>query len=224
MSLITATIKRDLLIAARNPGEWLNPLVFFLMVLALFPVSVDPDPEFLSRIAAGVVWVAALLATLLSLDALFRADVEDGTLEQWLASGESLYGMALGKSFVHWCISGLPLTIVAPLLALMMHLPDGAYGALFLSLLLGTPVLSLLGAVGAALTAGVRSGGLLLSLVILPLYIPVLIFGASAVYHAGIGMAYAGQLGFIAAFLCLAMTLTPVCSCRGTETEFIALT
>ncbi len=209
MSLVTATIKRDLVIAARNPGEWLNPLMFFLMVLALFPLAVDPDPKFLSKIAAGVVWVAALLATLLSLDALFKADVEDGTLEQWLASGESLYAMALGKVFVHWCISGLPLTLVAPLLALMMNLPDDAYGALFFSLLLGTPILSLLGAVGAALTAGVRSGGLLLSLVILPLYIPILIFGASAVYHAGIGMEYVGQLGFLASFLCISMTLTP---------------
>jgi heme exporter protein B len=209
MSLVIATIKRDLVIAARNPGEWLNPLMFFLMVLALFPMAVDPDPKFLAKIAAGVVWVAALLATLLSLDALFKADVEDGTLEQWLASGESLYAMALGKVFVHWCISGLPLTLVAPLLALMMNLPDNAYGALFFSLLLGTPILSLLGAVGAALTAGVRSGGLLLSLVILPLYIPILIFGASAVYHAGIEMTYAGQLGFLASFLCIAMTLTP---------------
>ena len=209
MSLVTATIKRDLLIAARNPEEWLNPLMFFLMVLALFPLAVDPDPKFLSGIASGVIWVAALLATLLSLDSLFKADVEDGTLEQWLASGESLFAMALGKSLVHWCISGLPLTLAAPLLALMLNLPDDAYGALFMSLLLGTPVLSLLGAVGAALTAGVRSGGLLLSLVILPLYIPILIFGASAVYHAGIGMVYVGQLGFLATFLCLAVTLTP---------------
>ena len=208
MSLVTATIKRDLVIAARNPGEWLNPLMFFLMVLALFPLAVDPDPKFLSKIAAGVVWVAALLATLLSLDALFKADVEDGTLEQWLASGESLFAMALGKVFVHWCISGLPLTLVAPLLALMMNLPEDAYSALFFSLLLGTPILSLLGAVGAALTAGVRSGGLLLSLVILPLYIPILIFGASAVYHAGIGMEYAGQLGFLGSFLCISLTLT----------------
>ena len=209
MSLVMATIKRDLLIAARNPGEWLNPLMFFLMVLALFPLAVDPDPQFLAKIAAGVVWVAALLATLLSLDSLFKADVDDGTLEQWLASGESLYAMALGKVLVHWCISGLPLTLVAPLLALMMNLPDSAYGALFWSLLLGTPILSLLGAVGAALTAGVRSGGLLLSLVILPLYIPILIFGASSVYHAGIGMEYAGQLGFLASILCLSLTLTP---------------
>ena len=209
MSLVAATFKRDLLIAARNPGEWLNPIMFFLMVLALFPLAVDPDPKFLSKIAAGIIWVAALLATLLSLDSLFKADIEDGTLEQWLASGESLYAMALAKSLVHWAISGLPLTIVAPLLALMVNLPESAYGALFISLLLGTPVLSLLGAVGAALTAGVRSGGLLLSLIILPLYIPILIFGASAVYHAGLGMPYQGQLAFLAAFLCLALTLTP---------------
>ena len=173
MSLIGATVKRDLLLAARNPGEWANPLMFFLMVAALFPLAVDPDPSFLAKIAGGVIWVAALLATLLSLDALFRADVEDGSLEQWLASGESLYGMALGKALVHWCISGLPLTLMSPVLGLMLALPNDAYGALILSLAVGTPILSLLGAVGAALTASVRSGGLLLTLLILPLYIPV---------------------------------------------------
>ena len=122
MSLVTATIKRDLLLAARNPGEWLNPLMFFLMVAALFPLAVDPDPKFLSKIAGGVIWVAALLATLLSLDALYKADVEDGSLEQWLASGESLYAMSLGKALVHWCISGLPLTLMAPVLGLMLAL------------------------------------------------------------------------------------------------------
>jgi heme exporter protein B len=209
MSLVGATVKRDFLLAARNPGEWLNPLMFFLMVAALFPLAVDPDPKFLGKIAGGVIWVAALLATLLSLDALFKADVEDGSLEQWLASGESLYAMALGKALVHWCISGLPLTLMAPVLGLMLNLPQSAYIALIASLAIGTPVLSLLGAVGAALTAGVRSGGLLLSLLILPLYIPVLIFAASSVYHAGIGMAYNGQLGFLGAILALSMCLTP---------------
>lgn len=209
MNLVTATIKRDLLLAARNPGEWLNPIMFFLMVAAMFPLAVDPDPKFLSKIAGGVIWVAALLATLLSLDALYKADVEDGTLEQWLASGESLYAMALGKALVHWCISGLPLTLMAPVLGLMLNLPSDAYGAMLLSLLIGTPVLSLLGGVGAALTAGVRSGGLLLSLLILPLYVPVLIFAASAVYHAGIGMQYNGQLGFLGVMLALSMSLTP---------------
>jgi heme exporter protein B len=209
MSLVGATVKRDFLLAARNPGEWLNPLMFFLMVAALFPLAVDPDPKFLGKIAGGVIWVAALLATLWSLDALFKADVEDGSLEQWLASGESLYAMALGKALVHWCISGLPLTLMAPVLGLMLNLPQSAYIALIASLAIGTPVLSLLGAVGAALTAGVRSGGLLLSLLILPLYIPVLIFAASSVYHAGIGMAYNGQLGFLGAILALSMCLTP---------------
>lgn len=209
MSLVIATIKRDLLLAARNPGEWLNPIMFFLMVAALFPMAVDPDPKFLSKIAGGVIWVAALLATLLSLDSLYKADVEDGTLEQWLASGDSLYAMALGKALVHWCISGLPLTLMAPVLGLMLNLPAEAYAAMLLSLLIGTPVLSLLGGVGAALTASVRSGGLLLSLLILPLYVPVLIFAASAVYHAGIGMDYNGQLGFLGVMLALAMSLTP---------------
>ncbi|WP_028293090.1 heme exporter protein CcmB [Oceanobacter kriegii] len=209
MSLVAATIKRDLLLAARNPGEWLNPLMFFLMVVALFPLAVDPDPKFLARIAGGVIWVAALLATLLSLDALYKSDVEDGTLEQWLASGESLYLLALAKALVHWLCSGLPLTLMAPVLGVMMALPQDAYWAMILSLLVGTPVLSLLGSVGAALTAGVRSGGLLLSLLILPMYVPVLIFAASAVYHAGIGMDYNGQIGFLGAMLALAACLTP---------------
>jgi len=209
MSLIGATVKLDLLLAARNPGEWANPLMFFLMVAALFPLAVDPDPSFLAKIAGGVIWVAALLATLLSLDALFRADVEDGSLEQWLASGESLYGMALGKALVHWCISGLPLTLMSPVLGLMLALPNDAYGALILSLAVGTPILSLLGAVGAALTASVRSGGLLLTLLILPLYIPVLIFAASAVYHAGIGMPYNGQIAMLGAMFALALAFTP---------------
>ncbi|CCU71507.1 heme exporter protein CcmB [Thalassolituus oleivorans] len=209
MSLIGATVKRDLLLAARNPGEWANPLMFFLMVAALFPLAVDPDPSFLAKIAGGVIWVAALLATLLSLDALFRADVEDGSLEQWLASGESLYGMALGKALVHWCISGLPLTLMSPVLGLMLALPNDAYGALILSLAVGTPILSLLGAVGAALTSSVRSGGLLLTLLILPLYIPVLIFAASAVYHAGIGMPYNGQIAMLGAMFALALAFTP---------------
>ena len=156
-----------------------------------------------------MIWVAALLATLLSLDSLYRADVEDGSLEQWLASGESLYAMSLGKALVHWCISGLPLTLMSPLLGVMLHLPEHAYFALFISLAVGTPVLSLLGAVGAALTASLRSGGLLLTLLILPLYVPVLIFAASAVYHAGIGMAYNGQVAMLGAMLALALALTP---------------
>lgn len=209
MSLVTATLRRDLTLVARNPGEWLNPVMFFLMVAAMFPLAVDPDPKFLSKIAGGVIWVAALLATLLSLDSLYKTDVADGSLEQWLASGESLYMLALAKALVHWIYSGLPLTLVAPLLGVMMALPDEAYGALMLSLLVGTPILSLLGAVGAALTAGVRSGGLLLSLLILPLYVPVLIFAASAVYHASIGMSYNGQIGFLGSFLALAVCLTP---------------
>lgn len=209
MSLVLATVKRDLTLAARNPGEWANPLMFFLMVAALFPLAVDPDPKFLAKIAGGVIWVAALLATLLSLDSLYRADVEDGSLEQCLASGESLYVVALGKALVHWCVSGLPLTLMAPVLGLMLHLPDEAYIAMVLSLAVGTPILSLLGSVGAALTASLSSGGLLLTLLILPLYIPVLIFAASAVYHAGIGMAYNGQIAMLGAMLALALALTP---------------
>ncbi|TNC86965.1 MAG: heme exporter protein CcmB [Thalassolituus sp.] len=209
MKLMLATLRRDAVLAARNPGEWLNPLAFFLMVIVLFPLAVAPEPDFLSRIAGGVVWVAALLATLLSLDMLYRADVEDGSLELWHASGEPLYALALVKALLHWCISGLPLTLLSPLLAVMLHLPDSAYLALFLSLALGTPVLSLLGGVGAALTAGIGGGSLLLALLILPLYVPVLIFAAGAVYQASLGLPYTGELAMLGAMLSLALALTP---------------
>lgn len=208
--MLAASIKKDLLLAARKPGEWLNPLIFFLMVDALFPLAVNPAPEFLSQIATGVIWVSALLATLLSLDRLFRSDVEDGSLEQILASGEPLFFIALNKAFVHWLTTGLPLILLSPLMAMMLYLPSSSYGALLSSLALGTPILSLLGAVGAALTAVVRQGGLLLSLLILPLCIPVIIFATSAVTNAGLNMHYSGQLGLLGAMLALAISLAPL--------------
>lgn len=210
MSLVKATFQRDLLLLYRNSGDWLNPLMFFLMVIALFPMAVDPDPKFLGKIAGGVMWVAALLATLLSLDSLFKSDVVDGSLEQFAASGEPLWTLGLVKAFVHWLSSGLPLVVVAPLIGVMLSLPADAYLALTLSLLLGTPVLSLIGAVGASLTASLRSGGLLLSLLVLPLYLPVLIFAASAVQQASLGLSVTGQLAMLGAFLALAVAVAPI--------------
>lgn len=210
MSLLVESIRKDLLLAARKPGQWLNPLMFFLMVGAFFPLAVNPDPKFLSTIAGGVIWVSALLSTLLSLDSLFRADVEDGSLEQILASGESLFFIALAKACVHWFVTGLPLIILSPLMATMLSLPDNAYWALLISLALGTPILSLLGAVGAALTAVIRQGGLLLSLLILPLCVPVIIFATSAVANASLELSYNGQLGLLGAILALAVSLSPL--------------
>ena len=165
-----SVFKRDLLIAFRNRGELLNPLMFFLMVASLFPLAVSPDPKFLGDIAPGVIWVGALLATLLSLDILFKTDYDDGSLEQMLLVPQPLMMLVLAKVAVHWLVAGLPLAIMAPLLGLMLGLPEGGFEPLFLTLLIGTPILSLLGAIGAGLTVGLKKGGMLMPLLILPLY------------------------------------------------------
>lgn len=205
-----ASVRRDLRVAARHKSELANPLVFFLIAITLIPLGVSPEKSVLTLLAPGIVWVMALLATLLSLDGLFRSDYDDGSLEQMLISPQSLYFAVMAKVFVHWLVSGLPVALLAPLLGVMLSLPLDGYWALFLSLLLGTASMSLIGAVGAALTVSLRKGGLLLSLIVMPLYIPVLIFGASAVQTAvqggGIGM----QLAILGAFLALALVLAPV--------------
>lgn len=159
--LFWAVLKRDLMLAYRKKSDLFNPLVFFLMVATLFPLGVSPDPTFLAEVAPGVVWVAALLATLLSMDSLFRSDFEDGTLEQTLLSPQPLFIVVLAKVLAHWMMSGLPLTLLAPLLGVMLFLPGEGMGGLMISLLLGTPTLSLIGAIGAALTVGLRKGGVL---------------------------------------------------------------
>jgi heme exporter protein B len=205
-----ATFSRDLTLAYRAKGELLNPLMFFLMVSSLFPLAVSPDPTVLGNIAAGIIWVGALLATLLSLDLLFKADHDDGTLEQFLLMPQPMVFLVLAKIIAHWFIAGLPLVIVAPLLGVMLGLPQDAYFALFISLLLGTPILSLLGAIGAGLTVGLKKGGMLLPLLILPLYIPVLIFGASAVQTAGQGMAINGHIAFLGAYLFFTLAVCPL--------------
>lgn len=202
-------LKRDLKIAIRHRGDIFNPLLFFVMVVTLFPLGVGPEPQMLARIAPGIIWVAALLASMLSLERLFKADYMDGTLEQMLLSPQPLSIMVLAKVFAHWILTGVPLIIIAPLLAVLLNLDTNSYGALIATLTLGTPVLSLLGAIGVALTVGLRKGGVLLSLLILPLYIPVLIFATSAIDAASMNLPYDGQLALIGAMLAGSLTLAP---------------
>ncbi len=206
----SALLRRDLTIAYRNRSELVNPLLFFVIVLSLFPMAISPEGSVLKMLAPGAIWVAALLATLLSLDALFRSDFDDGTLEQMLISAHPLSLLVLAKVCAHWLITGLPLLLIAPLLGVFFQMPVDALLALCATLLLGTPVLSLIGSIGIALTVGLKRGGVLLSLLILPLYIPVLIFGAHAVDSASAGLPIEGQLMFMAAMLALALTLAPL--------------
>ncbi len=213
MSLTTAffaIIRRDLLLAFRRRAELANPLLFFVMVVTLFPLAVGAQPNLLQAMAPGVIWVAALLAALLSLDNLFRSDFEDGSLEQLLLSPHSLSILVLGKILAHWLVTGLPLLLVAPLLALFLGLPQAAMGTLWLTLILATPMLSLIGAIGVALTVGLRRGGRILSLLVLPLYIPVLIFASNAVDRAASGLPVTAQLNILLAMLILALVLVPL--------------
>lgn len=202
-------LRRDLLLALRNRAEFANPVLFFVLVITLFPLALGAAPELLGRIAPGIIWVAALLAAMLSLDSIFRSDFEDGSLEQMLLSAHPIAVLVLAKVSAHWLVTGLPLLIVAPLLAAMLGMPAQAQPVLLLSVLIGTPILSLVGAVGVALTVGLRKGGILLSLLILPLYVPVLIFAASAIENAALGFDVSAQIYMLLAFLCLALSLTP---------------
>ncbi len=205
----TATLKRDLTLAYRNQGELFNPLIFFLIVITMVPLGITPDPVVLADLAPGMIWEVALLATLLSLDGLFKSDFEDGSLEQLLINPQPLYLVVLAKILVHWLVTGLPLTLLAPLLGVMLFLPDSGYGPLILSLFLGTASLSLIGSIGAALTVGLRKGGLLLSLIIMPLYSPILIFGASSVSSAVDGFGYTSQLAVLGAFMSISLICAP---------------
>lgn len=207
--IFSLLLKRDLTLAFRHREEIFNPLIFFVIVVTLFPLGIGPETNTLSKIAPGIIWVAALLSTLLSLERLFKSDHQDGSLEQLLLSPYPVFILVLAKVFAHWLITGLPLIIIAPILAVLLHLPENSYQALMLSLLLGTPVLSLLGAIGAALTVGLKKGGVLLSLLVLPLYIPILIFATSAIDSATMSLPYNGQLAIIAAIFFGTLTLAP---------------
>jgi len=202
-------LKRDLTLAVRHRAEMINPLLFFILVTSLFPLGVGANPNLLQAIGPGVIWVAALLAALLSLDNIFRSDFEDGTLEQFLLSSHPVSILVLAKVTAHWLVTGLPLLLVSPLLGVLLGLTGDGIRILMLTLLLGTPVLSLLGAVGVALTVGLRKGGMILSLLVLPLYVPLLIFAASAVDTASAGLPVSAHLLFISALLVLALSLSP---------------
>ena len=209
MSAIIAIIRRDLLLAMRRKSEVLTALFFFIIVVSLFPLGIGPESALLRKIAPGVVWVAALLATMLGLARLFAPDHADGTLEQMVLSPTPLGLLVTGKIVAHWITTGLPLVLLAPVLGIQFDLDTGALGILVLALLLGTPLLSLIGAIGAALTLGVRGGGVLLSLLVLPLYVPALIFGAGAVESHISGLGAGGHLSLLAALLALAVFFAP---------------
>jgi heme exporter protein B len=209
-SLFWSTFQRDLILVFRHKSDIFNPLVFFLIAISMIPLGLGPEKALLMRIAPGIIWVMALLATLLSLDNLFRSDFDDGSLEQLLIAPYSLFFSVLAKVLVHWLATGLPLTLLAPLLGVMLSLPSSAFFALCCSLLIGTASMSLIGAVGAALTVGLRKGGLLISLIVMPLYVPVLIFGASAVQAAALGEEYKMQIAVLGASLALALVLAPL--------------
>ena len=209
MSAFTALLTRDLRLAFRQGGDVANVVAFFALAVILFPFGVGPDPDLLARISAGVLWVTALLAALLSLERLFEADYHDGSLEALSLMPVPLEIQVLAKCTAHWLTTGLPLTIVAPVLALVLHFDVAGYPALIAALLLGTPVLSLIGAIGAALTLGARRAGVLLSLLVLPLYIPVLIFGVAASEAAALGLESRPHLLLLAALFATSLALAP---------------
>lgn len=209
--VIGAALRRELLVALRRPGDVINPLMFFIIAVTLFPLGLGGgEEEGLALVAPGVVWVTALLAVMLSMDSLFRSDYEDGTLEQLLMTPQPLYFLLLAKVFGHWLVSSLPLVLLAPVLGAMLALPNEGLGALTLSLLLGTPTLNLIGAIGMALTVGLSRSGLLLAVLVLPLFIPVLVFGTGAVQSSLTGLSPAGLFAVLAALLALALTLSPL--------------
>ncbi len=200
-TVFAAILRRDLRLASRRRIDALLPLAFFVVALSLFPLGVGPEPQTLRTIAPGVVWVCALLASMLSVGALFNTDHADGSLEQMLLAPKPALVVALAKSAAHWLLTGLPLMLATPLVALMFGLPAPALGAMLLGLLLGTPILSMLGALGAALTLGLRSGGMLLILIVLPLATPALIFGAGAVAAVEAGVSASGHFSLLGALL-----------------------
>ncbi len=205
-----AIIRRDLILAFRRRAEMLNPILFFIIVVTLFPLGVGAQPQLLQSIAPGIIWVSALLAAMLSLDGLFRSDFDDGSLEQLLLSPHPTSILILGKIIAHWLVTGLPLILVAPLLAEFLGMHTDALIILLKTLILGTPVLSLVGAIGVALTVGLRRGGMILSLLVLPLYVPVLIFASNAVEMASGGLPVDAQINILLAMLCLALVLAPL--------------
>ena len=208
-SIFLQIVTKELIGAFRQKSDILNPIWFFIIVVTLFPLGIGTDPTLLARIAPGIIWVAALLAALLSFERLFKDDFIDGSLEQLLLSPHSLSWLVCGKVFAHWILTGIPILLVSPLLAMFLSLEVETFKALFITLLIGTPILSLLGSIGVALTVGLRKGGILLSLIILPFSIPILIFSTMAIDAASFGQPYLGFLALLSAMLVAAITLAP---------------
>lgn len=209
MTIFLTAVWRELKIMIHHPAQIINPLLFFIIVVALFPLAVSPESNQLSLIASGVIWISAMLAVLLSLNHLFYFDYENGVLEQMAISPYSLNTLIMAKIFAHWISTGLPILIISPLLGILLFLDNKSSEVLLLTLLLGTPSLSLIGAMGASLTVSLKNTGILLSLIILPLYIPVLIFAVSAVKHAQQGISFSGQLYFLAFIFSLSLLISP---------------
>jgi len=208
-SQIFSLIKREISVVLRSRSEFVYPLAFFVIVTSLFPLAVTPDPNQLAFIAPGVIWVAALLSILLSLNGFYQADYEEGGLEQLLLSGVSGSSIVVAKSVANWFVTGLPLVIVAPLIGVSFNVDAHSNWIAMVSLLLGTPSICFIGSIGMCLTLGLRNGGVLLTLLVLPLFIPVLIFGASAVGAASIGVNYSGQLAILGALLIFSIMVAP---------------
>ncbi|MEM0954949.1 MAG: heme exporter protein CcmB [Pseudomonadota bacterium] len=215
LEVVLASIRRQLVLAVRRPSDTLSPLLFFLVTIALFPLGIGPDPQQLAVFAPGILWIVALLAALMAAEGMFLSDYEDGSLEQLLLAPVSLYMTALASVFSHWLLTGLPLTLLSPVFATMLQLPTGALPVLVLSMLLGTALLSLVGSIGAALTVSLRRGGLLISLIIVPLYVPVLIFATAAVQAAAEGFDASSQLFLLGGMLALAVALAPFAIAAG---------
>lgn len=207
--VFSQVVAKELKGAFRRQSDILNPVWFFIIVVTLFPLGIGTDPILLARIAPGIIWVAALLAALLSFERLFKDDYIDGSLEQLMLMPHSLAWLVSAKVFAHWLLTGLPILFVSPLLAVFLAMEPTTYFALFLTLLIGTPILSLLGAIGVALTVGLRKGGILLSLIMLPLSIPILIFSTMAIDAAAYGQSYLGLLALLGAMLVTSITLAP---------------
>ena len=209
MNIYFTVVMRDLRLALRRKSEVLSAMFFFVVVAALFPLAIGPEPTMLRQIGPGVLWVGALLASMLALSRLFEVDYRDGTLEQMLLSPHSLWLLVLGKMTAHWLLAGLPLVLLAPVLGLQFQLSSDALSVLCITLLLGTPVLSCVGAIGAALTLGVRGGGVLISLLVLPLFVPVLVFGAGAVQALETGLGAQAHVSILLALLLPALFFSP---------------
>ena len=207
-----ATLKRDLMVAYKRKNDIFNPFMFFLIVCSLFPIGISPDPVRLGEIASGVLWISALLASLLAMDSLYQNDFEDGSLEQLLISPHPLYFLVLAKNIAHWLVSGLPVVIISPLVAYMLSLPGDAYSIMFFTLLVGTPVLSLLGSIGVALTVGLGSRGLILAVITLPMSVPVLIAGTLTIQEVLNGASLAGYIAVLGAMFVGSLTLAPLAS------------